>query len=107
MSEKKPKYIEDVGWRYDTEHNMTLRMKKHDYQTRCIYMLTLALADRSQPQLGHLCLDAQGKAVFTPSELGMAVIEDGNDEDWKDAAKLQRTKQTTNRTCRCLAVWFE
>lgn len=76
MSEKKPKHIEGIGWRYETEHNMTRRMQDHDYQSRCIYMLTLALADRSQPLLGRLGLDAQGEAMFTPSALGEAVVRE-------------------------------
>ncbi len=73
MNEKKLQFIENIGWRYETEHNMTRRMQDHDYQSRCIYMLTLALADRSQPLLGHLSLDAQGEAMLTPSALGEAV----------------------------------
>lgn len=76
MSEKKPKYIEGIGWHYETEHSMTRRMQDHDYQSRCIYMLTLALADRSQPLLGRLGLDAQGKAKLTPSALGEAVVRE-------------------------------
>lgn len=76
MSEKKPKYIEGIGWHYETEHSMTRRMQDHDYQARCIYMLTLALADRSQPLLGHLGLDAKGKAMLTPSPLGEAVVRE-------------------------------
>ena len=76
MSEKKPRYLEGIGWRYETEHSMTRRMQDHDYQSRCIYMLTLALADRSQPLLGHLGLDAQGKAMLTPSALGYAVTRE-------------------------------
>lgn len=73
MTEKEPKYIQGIGWRYATEHSMTRRMQDHDYQSRCIYMLTLTLADRSQPMLGRLTLDAQGNATLTPSELGKAV----------------------------------
>ena len=46
MSDKKPKYIEGVGWRYETEHNMTRRMQDHDYQSRCIYMITIATEGR-------------------------------------------------------------
>lgn len=76
MSEKKPKYIEGIGWRYEMEHSMTRRMQDHDYQSRCIYMLTLALADRSQPLLGRLALDAQGEAILTPSALGEAVVRE-------------------------------
>lgn len=52
---------------------MTRRMQDHDYQSRCIYMLTLTLADRSQPLLGRLGLNAKGEAMLTPSALGEAV----------------------------------
>lgn len=52
--QKSPTYQEGVGWRYETEHRMTRRMADHDYQSRCIYMLTLTLDDRSKPLLGHL-----------------------------------------------------
>lgn len=76
MAEKKPTYTEGIGWRYETEHSMTRRMQDHDYQSRCIYMLTLALADRSQPLLGHLTLDAQGEAILKPSALGEAVVRE-------------------------------
>lgn len=76
MTEKEPKYIEGVGWRYETEHRMTRRMQDHDYQSRCIYMLTLALADRSQPLFGQLGFNAQGETTLTPSELGMAVASE-------------------------------
>lgn len=73
MTDKKPTYIEGIGWRYETEHSMTRRMQDHDYQSRCIYMLTLTLADRSQPLLGRLGLNAKGEAMLTPSALGEAV----------------------------------
>ena len=76
MAEKKPTYIEGIGWRYETEHSMTRRMQDHDYLSRCIYMLTLALADRSQPLLGRLGLDAQGDAILKPSALGESVARE-------------------------------
>lgn len=76
MTEKKPKYIEGTGWRYETEHSMTRRMQDHDYQSRCIYMLTLALADRTRPLLGRLGTDAQGQPVLIPSALGEAVVSE-------------------------------
>lgn len=76
MTEKKPKYIEGTGWRYETEHSMTRRMQDHDYQSRCIYMLTLALADRTRPLLGRLGTDAQGQPVLIPSALGEAVVRE-------------------------------
>ena len=56
MTNKVSKYIEGVGWRYDTEHSMTRRMGEHDYRSRCIYMLTLTLADRTTERLGRLSL---------------------------------------------------
>ncbi len=76
MTEKKPKYIEGTGWRYETEHSMTRRMQDHDYQSRCIYMLTLALADRTRPLLGRLGTDAHGQPVLLPSPLGEAVVSE-------------------------------
>lgn len=54
MGNKSTRYIDNVGWRYETEHSMMRRMVDHDYQSRCIYMLTLTLADRKSPLLGHL-----------------------------------------------------
>ena len=51
--EKRPKYIEGVGWRYDTEHSMNRRMEEHDYQSRSIYMITMTVADR-KPLLGSV-----------------------------------------------------
>ena len=54
MTNKVSKYIEGVGWRYETEHSMTRRMGEHDYRSRCIYMLTLTLADRTTERLGRL-----------------------------------------------------
>lgn len=54
MSKKSAVYIDNVGWRYETEHSMLRRMVDHDYQSRCIYMLTLTLADRKTSLLGRL-----------------------------------------------------
>lgn len=51
MEPKRPKYIEGIGWRYDTEHTMTRRMSEHDYQSRSIYMITMTVTDR-MPLLG-------------------------------------------------------
>lgn len=53
MSDKKPKYIEGIGWRYDTEHSMHRRMTEHDYRTRSIYMITMSVEGR-RPLLGEL-----------------------------------------------------
>lgn len=53
MSDKKPKYIDGVGWRYEIEHSMSRRMKDHDYQSRSIYMITMSVEGRL-PLLGEL-----------------------------------------------------
>lgn len=53
MKDKKPTYIDGVGWRYETEHTMTRRMAEHDYQSRCIYMITITTEGR-RPILGTL-----------------------------------------------------
>lgn len=76
MTDKLSTYSEAEGWRYETEHSMFRRMSSHDYQSRCIYMLTLALADRSQPLLGSLSADADGEAMLVPSPLGECVREE-------------------------------
>ena len=77
MTNKVSKYIEGVGWRYETEHSMTRRMEEHDYRSRCIYMLTLTLADRTTERLGRLSwLTAEHtaeNAFFMPSPLGCEV----------------------------------
>ena len=77
MTNKVSKYIEGVGWRYETEHSMTRRMEEHDYRSRCIYMLTLTLADRTTERLGRLFwLTAEHtaeNAFFMPSPLGWEV----------------------------------
>lgn len=53
---------------------MLRRMQNHDYQSRCIYMLTLTLADRSEPILGELTLDGEDRAYIAPSVLGKQVV---------------------------------
>ena len=77
MTEKdnRPKYIEGIGWRYDTQHSMQRRMEEHDYTSRCIYMITLTLQDRSRPLLGHLQWETghPENARIIPTPLGMEV----------------------------------
>ena len=64
-----------VGLRYDTEHSMLRRKPWNDYQARCVYQLTLTLADRSQPRLG--ALEAEGDEVrCEPSALGQKVLNE-------------------------------
>lgn len=67
------KYIEGIGWRYDTEHNMHRRQSEHDYTSRCIYMITISLYDRSIPLLGSLRWGDNNHAEFLPSPLGERV----------------------------------
>lgn len=76
MTDKLPTYTEAKGWRYDTECSMLRRMSSHDYQSRCIYMLTLTQADRSLQLLGSLSSDAEGEASIVPSQLGEHVREE-------------------------------
>lgn len=89
MEEKHLKHIDGVGWRYDTEHSMLRRMVDHDYQSRCIYMLTLTLANRQQPLLGRLqwksedargCVESKVRGSLTaaliPSPLGEKVASE-------------------------------
>ena len=72
MTEKELKYIEGIGWRYDTEHSMLRRRIGHDYTSRCIYMLTLTLEDRTQPLLGTLGTEDDEAKCF-PTTLGQEV----------------------------------
>lgn len=74
MDEKQPKYIEGVGWRYDTEHSMNRRMAEHDYQSRSIYMITMTVTDR-MPLLGSVqwTADDAHDACLSASRLGAEV----------------------------------
>ena len=42
------------GVRQPVKHHMGRRCFNWDYTSRCIYMITITLADRSQPILGRL-----------------------------------------------------
>lgn len=74
MSNKEPKYIEGVGWRYETEHSMLRRRTGHDYQSRSIYMLTMCVKDR-RPLLGTLKYagESEDSAYIEPTALGSEV----------------------------------
>lgn len=74
MDEKQAKYIDGIGWRYDTEHSMTRRMTEHDYQSRSIYMITMTVTDRT-PLLGNVRWTANdaSDAVLEASLLGAEV----------------------------------
>ena len=61
MNEKKPRYIDGVGWRYESEHSMLHRMQVHDYQSRSIYMITMSVEGRRH-LLGELRFRKNGDA---------------------------------------------
>ncbi len=74
MTDKNPKFIPGIGWRYETEHNMLRRMKNHDYYGRSIYMVTMTVEGR-KPLLGELKWSAAdgGDAHVEASLLGAEV----------------------------------
>ena len=39
-------YVEGVGWRRERVASLLRRLKGHDYQGRCIYMITLCTEGR-------------------------------------------------------------
>ena len=45
------------GVKQPVKHHMGRRCFNWDYTSRCIYMITITLADRSQPILGRLVGD--------------------------------------------------
>ena len=47
MTEKKPKYIEGVGWRYETEHNQKRRFIGHRYNDVGTYLVTIVVKGRN------------------------------------------------------------
>lgn len=55
----------------ETNHRMTRRLRDWDYSQRAIYMLTLALADRSRDWLGRL--DESGRII--PTQFGNAALD--------------------------------
>ncbi|WP_314699764.1 transposase [Prevotella jejuni] len=67
-------YVEGVGWRRERVASLLRRRKGHDYQGRCIYMITLCTEGR-QPLLGRLMrrTAAVASAYIEPTELGSEV----------------------------------
>ena len=53
MSDKKPKYIEGIGWRYETEHSQKRRRKKHRYNDVATYLVTIVVEGR-KPVFGSI-----------------------------------------------------
>ena len=60
--------------RQDVKHHMGRRCFNWDYSSRCIYMITITLADRSRPILGRL-VDEGAEWRIEPSEIGRIVEE--------------------------------
>lgn len=58
--------------RQEVKHHMGRRCFDWDYSSRCIYMITIELADRSQPVLGQLVGEGEEWRV-EPSEIGLIV----------------------------------
>ena len=67
-------YVDGVGWRRERVASLLRRRKGHDYQGRCIYMITLCTEGR-QPLLGRLMrrIAAVASAYVEPTELGSEV----------------------------------
>ena len=62
-------------WAGDAIPSMKRRRVGHDYQGRCIYMVTLVVEGR-RPLLGHVTGDGEEvPAMMQPSALGRAVLE--------------------------------
>ena len=61
-------------FRQEVKHHMGRRCFGWDYRSRCIYMITITLADRSKPILGQLICEGDSWAVVA-SEIGHIVEE--------------------------------
>lgn len=69
------RYKSKKQWASDLKPSMKRRRVGHDYQSRCIYMVTLAVKER-RPLLGTLTGDGEAiPAIVEPSPLGRAVIQ--------------------------------
>ena len=58
--------------RHEVKHHMGRRCFNWNYSSRCIYMITITLADRSRPILGQLVGEGEEWRV-APSEIGRIV----------------------------------
>ena len=69
------RYKSKKQWAGDLKPSMKRRRVGHDYQSRCIYMITLVVKDRL-PLLGILRGNGETEPTFVePSPLGRAVIQ--------------------------------
>ena len=62
------------GPRKPVKHHMGRRCFNWDYTSRCIYMITITLADRSRPILGRLVCEGE-EWLVEPSEIGRIIEE--------------------------------
>ncbi|MDO4824378.1 MAG: hypothetical protein Q4A08_09455 [Bacteroidales bacterium] len=53
MEDKRPKYIEGVGWRYETEHSQKRRHRNHRYNDVGTYLVTIVVEGR-KPVFGRI-----------------------------------------------------
>lgn len=68
------RYKSKKQWAGDLKPSMKRRRVGHDYQSRCIYMITLVVKER-RPLLGTLTGDGETTpAIVEPTALGQAVI---------------------------------
>lgn len=77
MSEKKPAYIEGIGWRYETEHNKKRRHKKHRYNDVGTYLVTIVVEGR-KPVFGSISKSIKdgGSPATVLSPLGVEVMNE-------------------------------
>ncbi len=69
------RYKSKKQWAGDLKPSMKRRRVGHDYQSRCIYMITLVVKER-RPLLGTLTGDGETTpAIVKPTALGQAVIQ--------------------------------
>lgn len=52
-TKKRPKYIDGVGWRYETEHSQKRRHRKHRYNEVGTYLVTIVVEGR-EPVFGYI-----------------------------------------------------
>lgn len=53
MADKRPKYVEGVGWRYEIEHSQKRRKNFHRYNDVGTYLVTIVVEGR-KPVFGHI-----------------------------------------------------
>ena len=73
---EKERFQDRKRWASDCKPSMKRRRLGHDYQSRCIYMVTLVIKER-RPLLGRITGDGEAEpALMLPSPLGQAVLQE-------------------------------